>query len=192
MKKMLKATLFLLMVGFLVAGCVTHPEIKSAEKDTPYTFPLESPGAQFGALPPAVKNAVRAEAGAAEITEVVQLDHDGVPMYEVHFRNRDLFPPLYVAADGSVLRPDLSLAVGAPVDRFGVSSGGAVSGINFAELPPKVSKVLRERAPGAVMANIAKETWGDRVVYVISFTDPEHHPKLYLAADGTVMNEGPK
>ena len=46
--------------------------------------------------------------------------------------------------------------------------------------------------PGAAIAHISKETWGDRVVYIFAFTDEAHHPRLYLAADGTVLNEGPK
>jgi len=45
-------------------------------------------------------------------------------VYKIYFRNGDLFPPLYVAADGSLLNPDLSLAAGAPADTFGVLNEG--------------------------------------------------------------------
>jgi len=113
-------------------------------------------------------------------------------VYKVSFRNRDLFPPLYVAAAGSLLNPDLSLAAGAPADTFGVISSGEVTGVKLSELPPAVSKALHDRAPDAGIDYINKETWGDRVVYIVSFSDPSHHPRLYLAADGTVLNEGPK
>jgi len=39
-------------------------------------------------------------------------------VYKVYFRNHELFPPLYVAADGSLLNPDLSVAAGATADTF--------------------------------------------------------------------------
>ena len=174
-----------------LAGCAT--KVEQAENHTPYTAPLASPGAKFGGLPPEAKNSIRAEVGSAEIVDVIPLyNANSVPIYEIHFRNRDLFPPMYVAADGSILNRDLSLAVGAAADRFGVSSGNAVSGLKPSELPPEVSKAVRDRAPGAAISNISKETWGDRLVYIISFADPEHHPKLYMASDGRVMNEEPK
>ena len=64
-------------------------------------------------------------------------------------------------------------------------------GVKLSELPPAVSKTLHDRAPNPGIASVNKETWGVRVVYIVSFSDPTHHPRLYLAADGTVLNEGP-
>ena len=135
-----------------MSGCATQHHTESVENrtsDTPYTFPLTSPGTKFGALPPAVQNAVRAEAGSAEITDIVKLYRDGTPIYEIHFQNRDLFPPLYVGADGSILHPDLTVAMGAPQDTFGILRGSGGSGIRLSELPPPAMKVLQERVPGA-------------------------------------------
>ena|ERR1041385_6725642 len=182
----------ILLFGIVaVAGCVG--KVEQVENRTPYTAPLASPGAKFGGLPPAAKNTIRAEVGSAEITDVIPLyNANSIPIYEIHFRNKDLLPPLFVAADGSILHPDLSLAVGAAADRFGVSTGNAASGLKPSDLPVEVSKVVRERTAGAAILNISKETWGDRVVYIVTFNDPDHHPRLYVAADGRVMNEEPK
>ena len=48
------------------------------------------------------------------------------------------------------------------------------------------------REAGAEIAHINKDTWGDRVIYIVTFKDPSHHPRLHVTADGTVLNEGPK
>jgi hypothetical protein len=192
---MLRDTILLCAVAAtLLAGCVSKPEPPIVAYRTQYQFPLTSPGSKFGALPPPAQHTIRAEVGSAEIADVVRIPvaANGMPVYIIYLRNRELFPPLYVAADGSLLNPDLSVASGASVDTFGVGSGGAVSGIKFSDLPPAVSRVIHDRAPGAAIDFIHKETWGDRVVYIISFSDPIHHPKLYLAADGTILNEGPR
>jgi hypothetical protein len=191
---MLRTTILCVVASTLLLGCFSHPEPPIVQYQTQYHFPLTSPGSKFGALPPPAQNTVRAEVGMAEITDVVKLPSvpSGAMVYKICFRNDDLFPPLYVAADGSLLNPDLSLAAGAPADTFGVISGGPVTGVKLSELPPPVSKTLHDRAPNVGIASVNKETWGDRVVYIVSFSDPAHHPRLYLAADGTVLNEGPK
>src|SRR5262244_1574702 len=101
------ATLILL----LLAGCVgSHGNSKEQPK-THYTRPLLSPGAQFATLPPPVQNAVRAQAGIQEITHITKDTSSGQVVYKIYFSEGQIFPPLYVAADGSVLHPDLRVAV---------------------------------------------------------------------------------
>jgi hypothetical protein len=189
---MTRTAVFHLVVVALACGCATDRELASQQRRNPYTYPLASPGTEFGALPPAVQHTVRAEVGSAEISEAVKLYRDGIPFYKITFVNKELFPPLHVAADGSILNPDLSLAMGAPVDTSGIIRGGPVTGVNPNELPAAVSRSIRERAPNAVVDTVNRETWGDRLVYIVSFNDPQHHPRLYIAADGKVVNEGPK
>ena len=191
---MLKTITLCVVAGALLPGCASHPEPPMAQYRAQYRFALASPGSKFGALPPSAQNTVRAEIGMAEITDVEKVPSagTGAMVYKIYFRNADLFPPLYVAADGSLLNPDLSVAAGAPADTFGVISGGPVSGVKLSDLPPVVSKTIHDRVPDAGIAYINKETWGDRVVYIVSFSGPARHPKLYLATDGTVLSEGPK
>jgi hypothetical protein len=166
------------LVG-LVAGCATHQKAHKAEPKTPYNKPLTSLGAKFGALPPVVQATVLAEAGTAEIVDAFRDTASGRVVYKIYFRDPDNFPPLFVAPDGSVLNPDLTVAV------------SAVSGtrVKRSEVPPKVMKVIEEHAPTTGYAAINKETWGERVVYIVSFKDEAHYPKLFILADGTLTDE---
>jgi hypothetical protein len=163
----------------LLAGCATHHEAKKAEHQTPYHKPLTSLGAKFGALPPAVQATVLAEAGTAEIVDAFRDTSSGRVVYKVYFREPEVFPPLFVAPDGSVLNPDLTVAV------------SAVSGnrVKRGDVPPKVMKVIEERGPSAGFTAINKETWGGREVYIVFFKDEAHYPKLFITADGTVIDE---
>ena len=173
-------------------GCAHDIDNRAAENDVPYHRPLTSPGSKFGALPPAVQNTVRAETGAAEITDIETRYGPGGPTYVIYFRNRELFAPMFVAADGGLLHPDLTLAMGAPKDSYAVVSSGPVTGIKPNELPQPALKTINEKATGAQIASINKETWGDRNIFIVSFIDPEHHPRIYITADGKLLNEGPK
>jgi len=179
------------MTAWLLSGCSPQRDL-TAEYHAAYGFPLASAGARFGTLPPPVKNTVRAEAGSAEITNIERLQRPEGTVYRVDFRNRDLYPSLYVASDGNLLNPDLTIARGAPADTSAVISGGPVTGVNPTELPAPVWKTLSAREAGAEIAHINKDTWGDRVIYIVTFKDPSHHPRLHVTADGTVLNEGPK
>ena len=110
-------------VAAIVAGCVEEP----AE----YSQPLTSPGAEFSTVPPAVQNSVRAQAGAAEIVSVTRHDSAGETVYLFTFKNPELRPPLLVATDGSVLRSDLTVAVGATEDSITASTGSGEGGIKL-------------------------------------------------------------
>ena len=169
------------LVGLLLAGCATSSQRQKAEYQTAYDKPLTSPGAKYGALPPVVQRTVLAEAGPAEVVDAVRDTSAGHVVYKIYFKDKDIYPPLFVAPDGSVLNHDLTIAV------------SAVRGtrVPLAEVPAKVMKVIPERAPSADVAYINKETWGDRVVYIVTFKDEAHNPKLFVAADGTVVEESP-
>jgi hypothetical protein len=167
-----------LLVG-LLAGCATETQMRKAEHQTPYHRPLTSLGAKFGALPPAVQSTVLAQAGGAEITDAVRDTSSGRVVYKIYFRDPDVFPPLFVAPDGSVLNPDLTVAV------------SAVHGtrVKAADVPPSVMKVIEERGPASGYSAINKEKWGDRVVYMVIFKDEAHYPRMFIAEDGTIVQE---
>ena len=88
---------------------------------------------------------------------------------------------MFVAPDGSVLNADLTVAV------------SAVRGtrVKLSDLPPRVKKAIPERAPSGEVAYINKEGWGDHVVYVVTFKDEGHNPRLLLSEDGIVVEETP-
>jgi hypothetical protein len=135
-----------------------------------------------------VQNTIRTETGAAEIDSIAKDTSSGRLIYKAFFVSGDVFPPLYIAPDGSVLNPDLTVAVGAAQDETIVLTGGGASGLRVADLPEPVVSTIDQFAPRTDVAALDKETWGNRVVYIINFKD-EHKPKIYVAADGTVLRE---
>ena len=163
----------------LLAGCATQNQNQTAEQQTPYRKPLTSPGAKYGALPPIVQLTVLAEVGPEEVVDAVRDTSSGRVVYKVYFRDSEIFPPLYVAPDGSVLNPDLTVAVKA---RPGTR-------VKHADLPPGVKEAIPKHASAGEVAYISKETWGERTVYVVTFKDETHNPKLLLGEDGTVLDE---
>ena len=171
----------LLMVSLaaLLTGCATPEKAQVASHETPYHKPLTSPGAKFGALPPIVQRTVLAEVGQGEVVDAVRDTSSGRVVYKVYFRDSEIFPPLYVAPDGSVLNLDLTVAVRA-------RQGGQVK---LADVPAKVRKAIPERAPAAEVSYINKEAWGPLVVYVVTFKDEAHNPRLAFSEEGTVLDE---
>jgi hypothetical protein len=175
----------------LLAGCAEPSTSSLAEYQERYYQPLVSPGAQFASLPPAVQYTIRAETGGAPLANIVRDTNSGRLVYHVYFEDPDIYPPLIIAPDGSVLNPDLTVAIGAPRETPGVITGGAVGGITLGDLPPKVVKTIQQHAPDAEVESIAKETRGDQVMYIVTFKHGMR-PALYIAADGTVLRGAAK
>ena len=182
---------------FALAGCAGHHHRdeageyqvhRVAEYGERYHNPLLSPGAQFAALPPAVQRTVRAEAGAGDIDDIIKETDSGRTVYRIYFHNRRVYPTMFVAPDGTLLNPDLSVAVGAAETSVGVLTGGPVTGITLSDLPPQVVKTIQERAPDAEVAYINKDTHGDKTEYLVVFKD-QLHPALRIAANGSVVSE---
>jgi len=167
------------LVALIAAGCATKNKTQEAAHHTVYSKPLTSPGAKFGALPAPVQRTVLAQVGAAAVVDAVRDTSSGRVVYKVYFRESDIFPPMYIAPDGSVLNPDLTVAVSA--------RQGTV--VKPADVPRNVMKAIPERAHSSEVAYINKELWGDRTIYVVTFKDEAHNPKLLLAEDGTVVQE---
>jgi hypothetical protein len=172
----------------LLSGCASSGQFA----ETPYRNPLNSPGTKFSGLPMVVQNTVRAEAGTTEIVDIVKTTFTGAPVYAIHFRNPKVFPPLYVAEDGAVLNPDLSVAVGAPAEDTSVLSGTLVGGIKLTDLPKKVVETIQIRAPVTQVLSAYKEDHGAKAYYEIRFKDPARHPQMIVLEDGTVLSEVPE
>ena len=168
-------------LALLLTGCATHNKTQPAHHQTAYNKPLTSPGAKFGILPPVVQRTVLAEAGPAEVVDAVRDTSTGRVVYKIYFRDNEVYPTMYVAPDGSVLNPDLTVAVSAA---HGMR-------VRPTEVPAKVTKAISERATAGDVAYINQETWGGRTVYVVTFKDEAHYPRLLLADDGTVVDETP-
>jgi hypothetical protein len=68
-----------------------------------------------------------------------------------------------------------------------VLTGGPVSGTRIKDLPQPVRRVLREKAPRAEVADIAPRSQDGKLVYRIVFSEPARDPTLYIAEDGTII-----
>jgi len=170
------------MLAFF-AGCARHHAKVEAPTATvqdyyPYRKPLSTPGTRFGSLPQNVQTTVLSEAGTVEISDVGRENIAGRVIYKIYFKDAADYPPLFVGSDGSVLNPDLTVAVAAPP---------GPTTIKFDDLPLSVTRAIREKAPEAEVGDIKLEYWGDHTIYVVSFKDDRHFPKLCVAADGNVL-----
>jgi hypothetical protein len=188
-------TLAVVSLAASLTGCASSKKAQTASPQTPppetvrvgsyqtsyYTHPLTSAGAKFGALPRAVQRTVLAQAGTEDVDDIHRDIVAGSVVYKIDFRHPNEFPPLYVAPDGSVLNPDLTVAV------------PAFQGIRLRseEVPANVKQVIKERAPNGDVASVNLETWGSRPVYVVNFKDEARNPKLFVASDGTAVEESP-
>ena len=176
----------------LASGCASDKATTAAQPGAEqphneYNRPFISPGAKFAGLPPAVQHTIRAQAGAAEILDIVKIPNDDKMVYKVLFVKEDIYPPLFLSPDGSVLNPDYTVAKAAPPDMFNLITGANVAGVSINDLPPAVMKVIQARAPKSEVDYIDKETRGDQTVYVVSFKDKKNYPRMHIAADGTVL-----
>ena len=173
--------LLILTIAATLCGCADH----GPQAD--YQHPLTSPGGKFARLPPAVQNSVRAEAGMAEIADISQNNSETDPIYEIRFQNPDVYPPLYLASDGSVLSSNMTVAVGATVDTIAASTGSGVSGMKMDDLPPNVVETIRHQAPTAEVDTLTRLTSEGEVFYSVTFKDPKHHPKLLIRDNGRLV-----
>ncbi len=179
----------------LAAGCIrahyedteATPPATAATYHNPYNMPFTSAGTKFAGLPPAVQNSIRAQAGAADLYDVTKLTNGTQVAYQVLFRNPGIYPPLYIAPDGSVLNPDFTVAKSAPADTS--VFGAFVAGVSISDLPAPVLKTIQKRAPTTEVDYIDKESRGDQVVFVVTFKDKVHYPRLYITSDGTILKE---
>ncbi|HEX4263428.1 MAG TPA: hypothetical protein VH597_03740 [Verrucomicrobiae bacterium] len=172
---------WIVAVACAMCGCASNQPFVT------YDEPLISPGGEFSKLPPAVQNSVRAEAGSAEIRNISKAYHGTAIVYEITFKNRDVFPPLYLAPDGSVLTPDMRVAVGATEDTIEAATGSAVSSVKLDDLPPNVVDTIRHSAPTAELDTISRLTSGSDIFYEVTFKDPASHARLLIRDDGRLL-----
>jgi hypothetical protein len=183
--------LLLSLAGFALAGCAHHNALVPPE-DSAYKKPLFSPGQKFGGLPASVQNTVRAQAGAAEIDDVnKEIGPSGEPVYIITFHKSTIYAPLYVGTDGSVLNPDMTIAVSANSGNIGVATSGPMASLRLSDLPPGAVKRIQEHAPDAEIGHISREVHGDKIFYAVQFKDESRHPAIYVGADGALLTEPP-
>jgi uncharacterized membrane protein YkoI len=151
---------------------------------------VEQASQDFNSLPPAVQKAVRSQAPDAEIAHVSTTTENGVPVYEVEFREPGVNPTLLVSADGTVLNSagtSKTEGIMGTIDKA-LTPTGAI-GTQFSALPPEVQKTIQSRAPAAEITDISRSEDNGRVIYEIEFKDEGKNPAMRIAADGTLVQD---
>lgn len=174
-------SLFLMALATILTGCVEQGPLVE------YDRPLTSPGGQFSRLSPVVQNSVRAQAGMAEIDSISKETSGGSTIYVFQFKNAAVYPPLYVASDGSVLTSNLDVAVGVSADAIQASTGFGSNGIKLSDLPVPVVTTIRSQAPTAEVDSVQQINEGPQVYYEVLFKHPNRHPTILIADDGRVI-----
>jgi hypothetical protein len=78
---------------------------------------------------------------------------------------------------------------GSPVDNDQkVLTGGPITGTTIRDLPRAVKNTVKKQMPNAEISNIGKITQQDgRVVYELSFVDPDGDPEMWVRDDGQIL-----
>jgi uncharacterized membrane protein YkoI len=183
---MKKELLLTMTAAALLAGCSDN---KLGSTNTTAADPKVA--SEFNDLPPAVRATVNREVPNGVIDKISSDTKDGRVVYKIKFRDEGINPSILVAADGTILKSDISRdkALGATGASTDVTTGTSKSDLKFTQLPPAVQKTIRERSATAKVADIDKHTRNGRVVYDVSFEEKGTNPKMTIAEDGTVVKD---
>jgi len=185
-------------ITILTAACLTM--VGCSQKSS-----VERTSQKFNSLPPAVQQAVRSHAPAAEIASVETKSRDHMTYYVIEFKEPGRNPKLTVAENGTVVTSDLERAMGSARAEIGTNSGwfnrkepdstlgapkgptGRAAKIDLSALPIPVQKTLKSEAPNAVITDISRHDDNGRLVYEFAFEDQGKNPTMRIAEDGTVV-----
>lgn len=148
-----------------------------------YTTPVPVPQLRIDEVPPAVRETIQKHASGSperKLGAITSGQIDGRPAYRVEFRERGRNPRVYVAEDGTVLRPLEKLPA------LGL-------GTMFSETPPAVQDVIRREATGGEIVKIKKEgRRNEPVSYRVDIQTGETAFQLEIAEDGKITRDSRK
>jgi len=147
-------------------------------------------------LTPAARKAVtEASKIHGTVKSIQQKTVDGRTVYDVEFdRNNAINPTLRIAADGTVVKPttvatavssDGSLVL--PVTEDGMP--GYQQSLTMEELPAAVRTTIERLAEGREVADVDRESWGNRTVYEVEFREKGRNPQVHIEEDGSVAKD---
>lgn len=160
----------------LIAGCATNEERRAGSDSAPDV------GTRFSDLPAAVQQTVRTRVPNANIDDIDKETRTGRTIYEITFEEPGKNPKLHIAEDGTIVKIGDRV-----VEKAGASTDSI--GTEFGELPAAVQRTIKQRAPGARIDDIDKETRTGRTVYEVTFEEPGKNPKLHIAEDGSIVKD---
>lgn len=150
---------------------------------------VEEVSQAFNQAPTAVQETVRARAPNGEVARVEKRTRDGIVIFRIEFRDAQRYPPMEIAADGTVTKYEAgSVAFGrlSPPPQELKGSGARES--EFSALPLKVQGAIVEHAPKAAVSDVRRFEENGRVMYEVRYAGQGTNPVLRVAVDGTVIN----
>ena len=87
-----------------------------------------------------------------------------------------------------IMGQNLTVAMGATQDRFGVLIGGPTVALTVGDLPPKVITTIQTQAPDAELGTISREFRGDQPVYLITFKN-HRHADIVVSSEGVLLED---
>ena len=153
---------------------------------------VEKASQEFDQLPIAVQKAVRDRAPNAEIADVEKKSRDGLTIYEVQFRDKERYPAMAVAADGTLVRYEAgTAAMGRPDALEGTVKGSTQSRptTELSALPENVQKAIKANAPKAEVVDVRRKEENGRLFYEIEYAGKNWKPTLQVTPDGTILKK---
>ncbi|HEU5080361.1 MAG TPA: PepSY-like domain-containing protein [Opitutaceae bacterium] len=162
--------------GQVVSDARTVPATE-APLLNPYgvSVPANLPRLRLEQLPNAAQQTIRREAAGRDITAITEDTVDGRKAYSVQFRESGRNPSMYVAEDGTVLRP----AEKPPALGFGTT---------FSDAPAMVQQTIRREIGDGQIERVEKlNEGGEPSAYKVSVKDSRGTYELRISADGRVL-----
>ena len=189
-------------VGFKKNGTHTEalfgPDGKLVNKDG--SAILDSRKMAFKDLPQPIQQLVRSRTGRALIEDVDRTIKDGVPQYEVSFKQNGIQQELLVSHDGRILRDIQNTGAGGSPVTAGAPNAlvnthpapVALSGakkIDLTAAPKAVQATVAARASGVRLDDLEMGVFNGRPVYQAAFKDKGKHIELQVADDGRIIHD---
>jgi uncharacterized membrane protein YkoI len=142
-----------------------------------YGTPISLPRLKLEDLPATVQQSINKEAAGREIAEITSDAVNGRVAYRVEFRERGRNPRLYVAEDGSLLRP--------------VEKPPALGiGTTFAATPEAVQQSIRRELADGEIVKIDKEGLrGPATIYKVEIRNRQGAFRLHISESGNILRD---
>jgi hypothetical protein len=135
---------------------------------------------RFERVPPAVREAIRAQIGAATVQDVDFNNRAGVPSYEVTFRRGGRDSSILFDKDGR----SLTALAAAPA----VASSRTM---RLADLPEVVQQMARARAGNAVINSATEQIVDGQANYTVTLNSNGVQQQVVISQDGRILRDLP-
>ncbi|HYE30504.1 MAG TPA: PepSY-like domain-containing protein [Methylomirabilota bacterium] len=147
------------------------------------------------AAPASVQQAIRAQAGAAQIEDLDREVRDGRTVYEAAFKRAGTHTEIVVGEDGTLISPAPTATAAAVASTAGGSTNitlQAATKVAFTSLPSIVQQTVKAQAGASPVEDVDMGTWAGRQVYQVAFKDAQgQHRELFVSQEGVLLNPQP-